>query len=160
MHESDITVRREDSLFTLRAAGVLIESHAVLLQRKRGDSAWALPGGKVRIGESSADAVWREFHEECGLHVAQARVLWVVESLFVHAQQRNHQVCVYHLVESSAGDASVLATSSDDALQLAWVPLAELSRWKVVPRFLVTGLTRLPASTSWLFVDATADPTE
>lgn len=43
---------------------------AVLTVRKRGTSAWMLPGGKPELGESAADCAAREVLEELGVELA------------------------------------------------------------------------------------------
>ena len=53
--------------YNLRAAAVLVHDGAVLLHRLEGDPYWALPGGRVELGESGAETVVREMQEELGL---------------------------------------------------------------------------------------------
>ncbi|WP_417033876.1 NUDIX domain-containing protein [Cutibacterium avidum] len=48
----------------VRAAGIMRTPEGILLQRKQGDKVWALPGGRVEIGERTAEALVREFDEE------------------------------------------------------------------------------------------------
>ncbi|WP_413317409.1 NUDIX domain-containing protein [Agrococcus sp. 1P02AA] len=43
---------------------------AVLTVRKRGTSAWMLPGGKPEPGETAIECAVREVHEELGVEVA------------------------------------------------------------------------------------------
>ncbi|WP_072314821.1 NUDIX hydrolase [Agrococcus sp. Marseille-P2731] len=43
---------------------------AVLTVRKRGTSAWMLPGGKPEAGESAAECAVREVREELGVEIA------------------------------------------------------------------------------------------
>jgi 8-oxo-dGTP diphosphatase len=48
------------------AAAVVIEHGRLLLVRKRGTSAFMLPGGKLEPGESDRDCLLREIEEELG----------------------------------------------------------------------------------------------
>jgi 8-oxo-dGTP pyrophosphatase MutT (NUDIX family) len=49
----------------------------LLLQQRSDGGQWGLPGGSVEIGESVADAVVREVHEETGLTVSVRRLVGV-----------------------------------------------------------------------------------
>lgn len=49
----------------------------LLLQQRSDGGQWGLPGGSVEIGESVADAVVREVHEETGLTVRPRRIIGV-----------------------------------------------------------------------------------
>ncbi|TFF35890.1 NUDIX domain-containing protein [Pseudomonas sp. RIT623] len=64
-------------LKTIRiAAALLLDSQGrTLLVRKRGTLAFMQPGGKIDPGESPAQALVRELHEELGLHVDPAEAI-------------------------------------------------------------------------------------
>lgn len=49
----------------------------VLVHRRHDDGTWSLPAGAIEPGETPADAVARETHEETGLVVRPERVLGV-----------------------------------------------------------------------------------
>ena len=49
----------------------------LLLQQRSDGGQWGLPGGSVEIGESVAEAVVREVHEETGLTVRPRRIIGV-----------------------------------------------------------------------------------
>ena len=48
----------------LRAAAVLIKDNMILVQRDKGGNEYALPGGHVKIGETSEEGLVREMAEE------------------------------------------------------------------------------------------------
>jgi mutator protein MutT len=55
---------------TVVAALITRDSKLLVCQRKRNDSnalRWEFPGGKVESGESAAEALARELHEELGI---------------------------------------------------------------------------------------------
>ena len=59
----DIDFDVDTGRFCLRAAGIFRHADKILFQRKIGDERWALPGGKIIYGESSNEAIEREFVE-------------------------------------------------------------------------------------------------
>jgi ADP-ribose pyrophosphatase YjhB (NUDIX family) len=58
-----------NSLVVAASAVVTDESGRILLQRRRDNDKWALPGGVMELGESLSDCAVREVKEETGLDV-------------------------------------------------------------------------------------------
>ncbi|MHB9005113.1 MAG: NUDIX hydrolase, partial [Coriobacteriia bacterium] len=56
----------------IRVAAALIvdEGGRILLVRKRGTTVFMQPGGKYEPGETAAETLSRELHEELGLRIA------------------------------------------------------------------------------------------
>ncbi|MCA9300360.1 MAG: NUDIX domain-containing protein, partial [Phycisphaerales bacterium] len=80
----DLRFDSDGGVVSIRASGVLTHRGSVLLQERSGDSVWALPGGVVRFGEASPDALEREFLEELGWNVHASDPLAILESFFEH----------------------------------------------------------------------------
>ncbi|GAI02982.1 unnamed protein product, partial [marine sediment metagenome] len=43
---------------------------------------WVLPGGSIKMFESSEEAIKREFQEEISVSIKVERLLWIVENSF------------------------------------------------------------------------------
>jgi ADP-ribose pyrophosphatase YjhB (NUDIX family) len=137
--------------FTVRAVGVAIHDEQVLLHRAVHDTWWSLPGGRVELHESSADALVREMREELGVEVELLRLLWVMERFFV-SSQRHHSIQFYYLLqlpESLLPESAATFTSpqsNDTPLEFHWYPLAELESlpMPLYPEVLRTLLRQLP----------------
>lgn len=69
----------------VRAA--VIVAGRILLVEERDDGRWTMPGGWADIGESAAEAVVRETHEEAGLEVAAVKLIALLER-----ERRGHPV--------------------------------------------------------------------
>ncbi|HEU4895925.1 MAG TPA: NUDIX domain-containing protein [Acidimicrobiia bacterium] len=107
----------------LVGVGVAIVSDGAILlvQRGRdpGRGLWAVPGGKVRRGETMRDAAAREAREETGLDVEVGDVIWVGE----HIDDDHHLV----LIDFAASVKGGRLAAADDADDVRWVPLADTS---------------------------------
>jgi 8-oxo-dGTP diphosphatase len=111
---------------------VIIDRGALLLVRRGrgpGQGLWAVPGGKVRFGETQRQAVIREVWEETGLEIEPDEVVWVGDSLGPGDPPAWHFTLVDFAARVVGGDA----TAGDDALAVEWVPLDEVLDRPVTP---------------------------
>jgi mutator protein MutT len=109
-------------------AVALLDDAVLLVRRGRGPAAgeWSVPGGRVERGETVHMAVVREVLEETGLEVVVDRFLGWVERI----DDAYHFVILDFAV--TVLDASVAAVAGDDAAEVAWVPLDQLSELRLV----------------------------
>jgi 8-oxo-dGTP diphosphatase len=119
-----VTVRPE-----VAVGGVAVHDGALLVVRRgRGPAAgeWSVPGGRVEPGETLRAAVGREVLEETGLEVVVDRFLGWVERI----SDEFHFVILDFAV--TVLDPQRDPVPADDAVDVAWVPLQELSEWRLV----------------------------
>ena len=65
---------------SLGASAVIVEDGKVLLIKREDFEVWALPGGTVESGETTAQAAIREVKEETGLDVELSRLVGIYSS--------------------------------------------------------------------------------
>lgn len=103
------------------AVGVALVSDDKILLIKRGQEPnkglWAVPGGKVKLGEELKEAARREILEETGLEVEIGDVVWVGEII----EGDHHLVLIDFTGVVVAGELS----AASDAEQVKWVPMSQ-----------------------------------
>lgn len=132
----------------LRAAGVLIKGNKILMQRDKDGNEYALPGGHVRIGETSEDGLVREINEETGARAECVRLLWSEECFWEWNGKQAHTVAFYYLVklcgESDIPENGEFVSQKDNCSVLfGWLPIEELQNVTVYPEFLKEEIYRL-----------------
>lgn len=108
-------------------AAVLDETGRVLVLRTRKWSGlWGIPGGKVKYGETSVQALRRELLEETGLAVDDIRFVLVQDCIGSAEFYRDeHFVLLNYSCRTREPERVVL---NDEAEEFRWVPLEEALR--------------------------------
>ncbi len=103
------------------AVGAIIfkKNKVLLIQRQNppAQGLWAIPGGKVRWGETLHQALKREIREETGLEIKIERLVKIVE--YLPGEKNNtdyHYIILDFLARVTQGEIK----AGDDALQIGW----------------------------------------
>lgn len=129
----------------VRSCGILIEDGKILLVHLHSpvtdDWIWIPPGGKVQFGESTAEALKREFNEETGLDVVVKDLLYTNELI----QNDIHAVEFYYLVSRIGGKLKVgkdpeIDENDQIIKDLKFFDREELASINVVPQFIASEL--------------------
>ncbi len=111
------------------AVGALVVHDGAVLLVRRGRApsrgVWAVPGGRVELGETLAEAAEREVCEETGVRVRAGEPVWSFDSVVRDEDGRVafHYVIVDLLADYVAGEPR----ARDDALDARWARPEELS---------------------------------
>lgn len=92
----DIIFKTEEYVFSYRVAGILIYNDKILLQKIDDDTAYAIPGGHVNLGETNEEALIREFKEEINSDIKVNDLMWMGELFFPWGEKQCHQICIYY----------------------------------------------------------------
>ena len=152
LRSEDLTVQVGDFTFNHRAAGILIQEAAILLEYYEKEDYWVLPGGRVKVGEDSKIGVEREWLEELGLEVNGTRLIALIENFFVNhrtdSQRHFHEISMYYQLESSTKIPFQIGQkfhgAESDKLNYSWFPLTELVNLNFRPEILTNYLVNLP----------------
>jgi ADP-ribose pyrophosphatase len=115
------------------AVGALvIKDQKVLLVKRNQPPAkglWALPGGKVNLGETLKQAVIREIFEETAVTIIPGQPIYTFENIQrdENGDVQFHYVIVDLLAEFKEGEPK----AGDDAAEVGWFSLEDLEKIQV-----------------------------
>ena len=145
---SDWIFTTDHSVCDLRTVGVLVRNHKLLVQRDKDGNEYALPGGHVKIGETTEDGLIREFKEETGAVIQCQRLLWTEECIWEWNGKQAHNISFYYLIELCDGvdipDIGEFIPHKDNCnVLIGWMPIDELKNLVIYPTFIKDEIFRL-----------------
>ena len=112
------------------AAVIVDEAGRVLVVRKQGTTRFMQPGGKPEAGESAAQTLIRELHEELGLLLDEADLRPLGTFVSAAANEPGHRV-VAEAFATSVDPASV--TAQAELAELRWITPADVATLPLAP---------------------------
>lgn len=78
----DIKIKCDEGLFKFRVCGIICKDDKFLVVKIAENKFYCLPGGHVRLGETTGEAVLRELSEEVWFKTKIKKLLYVHENIF------------------------------------------------------------------------------
>lgn len=134
----DITIDVDDYKLNVRAAGVIIHNGKILVHKNINSNHYALIGGRVEIGESSADTIKREVEEELGKDIEITGYISTIENFFEMKGSKYHEIMFVHKIEfTKEEDKKIEYTMKNiegkDYLQYEWIELDCIDEYPLLP---------------------------
>lgn len=112
------------------AAVIIDEERRVLVVRKRGTTRFMQPGGKPEPGESAAQTLIRELHEELGLILEESDLKPLGTFVSAAANEPGHRVVATSF--AVAIDPVGLAVQAEIA-ELRWITASDIATLPLAP---------------------------
>jgi len=153
---NDIIFKIDEYVFSYRVAGLLVHNGRVLLQRPKDDTAYAIPGGHVALGETNEETLVREFKEEINANIKVDNLKWVGEIFFPWGDKPCHQICLFYnvlLTEDSNIPLSGTFWGNEQLedksfkLEFSWIDVKNIETIELYPveakKYLAEGLNQV-----------------
>ena len=149
--DKDWIFRTDEYICDLRTVGVLVRDGKLLVQRDRDGSEYALPGGHIRIGETTADGLVREYKEETGADIRVGKLLWTEECFWEWNGTHDHNIAFDSRLELADGsdipDTGAFVAHQDNCkVVLGWLPIEKLEDVTIYPEFIKEQIYDLDAA--------------
>lgn len=148
---ADISYVSGNSKFNYRVCAMIISDGKILAMHDERSPYYYLPGGRVKMGETSEAAVIREVEEELNITPRIIRPLWVNQGFFNEDVDNldYHELCIYFLLDVS--DTDLLERGEKFTLyegahthDFEWLAFERLKDEYFYPLFLKTAIFDLP----------------
>ena len=135
----DITIDVEDYKLNIRAAGIIIHNNKLLTHRNVNSDHYALPGGRVEIGENSKKTIKREILEETGKKIEIKGYIATIENFFEMNNKKYHEIMFVHKAEFTNEEDKLLQKTiknieGKDFLQYEWVDIDKIDEYPILPK--------------------------
>lgn len=135
----DITIDVDNYKLNIRAAGVMIHNGKILTHKDTNSNHYALIGGRVKIGENSADTIKREIKEELGKNIEITEYVSTIENFFEIKGLKYHEIMFVYKIEFTNEDDKKIEYSmknieGEDSLQYEWIDINKINEYPLLPR--------------------------
>ena len=117
------------------AGGIVVDTSTDLLNvaiiarlNRGGRLEWCLPKGHPENQENNEEAAVREIEEETGIRGRVLTALGSIDYWFTVSGHRVHKTVHHFLLVSTGGHLTIENDPDHEAVDVAWVPLADLGR--------------------------------
>jgi len=126
-------VKAEELTFRPSIYGLLFKGEKILLSKQW--DGYDFPGGGIKKGELSFEALKREFWEETGLYITPDKLITVTENFFISIESRKglHGILIYYICKNPKGKISTANCDAQEKKYLSeaqWIDVKDIKNLK------------------------------
>lgn len=125
----------------IRAAGVIIHNNKVLTHKDVNKDHYAIPGGRIEIGENSELTLKREMQEELGKEIEIKDYMATIENFFEMDGKKYHEFYFLYKAEFTNEEDKKIDyimhnVEGKEYLQYEWLDLDKIDEYNILPKCL------------------------
>lgn len=137
----DVSVIINDTKFNYRVATLIKNNNKILLHKNKEDDFYAIPGGRIMIGETSENALKREFIEEIGAKISIKDFLGTVENFFEYNGRKYHEIMIvyesnFDIDSNFYKKEKIIGLEENGKIEFIWKTIDEIKNLDLRPFFL------------------------
>ncbi|QQK06887.1 NUDIX hydrolase [Miniphocaeibacter halophilus] len=147
----DIEIKVKESRFNYRVGAIILNNNKILFMKDGKGDYYYLPGGRVKLHETSEEAIKREIKEELKIDVEIERPLWLVENFFVEdvKKEKHHELGIYFLINIKDNGITkknkfIVYENNNKKLEYTWLSFESLKNEYLYPEFIKERIFNLP----------------
>lgn len=127
----------DSTVFNCRVMGVCIKNNKLLLCRKAGYDYWIFPGGRALLGESTEEAILREYREETCANLKIGHLSAIAENFFTLDGKTCHQFLFFYVLKDENGGLELFEgerpVADNEHEVFRWFDISELDSIEIQP---------------------------
>ncbi|NEU04996.1 NUDIX hydrolase [Clostridium senegalense] len=139
MEEQDLTFKTSEGIFNYRVGAIIIRDKKILMVKNDNAPYYYSVGGRVKLNETSEEAVVRETFEETGIKFEIDRLVFVHEHFFHEemTKERYHEIAFFYLMKENTNMDFVCKSygGQGEKEHLYWLPIEDLEQYHLFPEF-------------------------
>lgn len=146
MEEQDLTFKTSIGKFNYRVGAIIIRDKKLLMIKNDSAPYYYSVGGRVKLNETSEEAVVRETFEETGIGLEIDRLAFIHEHFFTEetTKEHYHEIALFYLMKVPTNMDFVCRSFGEQGAKehLHWLPIEDLGSYHLYPKFFKTKLSR------------------
>ena len=146
IEKTDMSVPCGGGIINIRAGAIIVKNGKMLMVKSDAAEYYYSVGGRLKMGETAAEAVVREVYEETGVKMDIDRLAFIHENYFVGESEKKrglpiYEISFYYFMKVPDGFAPLCDSVTEDGHteELCWISPDEPTRY--YPEFLRTELS-------------------
>ncbi len=144
----DISFKFPNISFNYRVGCLIKKDNYVLLEENTDNNYYSFIGGRVKLGETSSEAIKREFFEETGLNVEVVRCMGIVENFFTSKYTKGacHEILIIYELKFTDKEAykqdNIINKEEAKTSKFKWIAKDKITKDNFKPEILYNYLNQ------------------
>jgi ADP-ribose pyrophosphatase YjhB (NUDIX family) len=145
MEQNDLTFTTNEGKFNFRVGAIIISDNRLLMVKNESLPYYYSVGGRVKLNETTVEAVVRETFEETGIMFEIDKLAFVHENFFQEeiTGEYFHEIAFFYFMKVPSNMMLVCNSYGEQGGKenLEWLPLSDIESYYLFPDFFKTKIS-------------------